>query len=192
MGDPVGASPGLRGTARLLRVRFAFPAVSIVLVVLACNVLVPFPINRWITWGAFVYPVGYLITELTNRLAGPKLARGVVWVGFTTAAALSAVLATPRIAIASSTAFVVSQMLDIAVFNRLRNLAWWRAPLIASALASIIDTFIFFSLAFRNTHVEWLPLAVGDLSIKMLMAVVLLIPFRFAVASIGPKLVRRT
>lgn len=192
MRDPGGADLGLEATTGLRWVRFAIPAVSMAVVVLACNVLVQFPINRWITWGAFVYPVGYLITGLTNRLAGPRLARRVVWVGFTTAAVLSVFLANPRIAVASSTAFFVSQMLDIAVFNRLRHLAWWRAPLVASALASIVDTFTFFSLAFRGTHVEWLFLAVGDLAIKMLMAVVLLIPFRYAFVSISPKLVKRT
>lgn len=156
----------------------AIPALAMSLVVLACNILVQFPINRWVTWGAFVYPVGYLITELTNRWAGPRLARQVVWVGFGTAAVLSTVFATARIAVASSAAFIVSQMLDVAVFNRLRRQAWWRAPLVASMAASTIDTFLFLSLAFAGTHVQWLPLALGDLGVKLMMALVLLVPFR--------------
>lgn len=161
-----------------LRRRLVIPAVWMSLVILLCNILVQFPINRWLTFGAFVYPVGYLISELTNRWAGPALARRVVWIGFGVAAVLSALLATPRIAVASSAAFIVSQMLDVSIFNRLRRQAWWRAPLVASVVASIIDTFLFFSLAFRGTSVQWLPLAVGDLAVKVLMAAVLLIPFR--------------
>lgn len=152
------------------------------LVILLSNVLVQFPINRWLTWGAFVYPVGYLITELTNRWAGPSLARRVVWIGFCLAAVLSAIFATPRIALASSTAFIVSQMLDVSVFNRLRRQAWWRAPLVASGAASIIDTFLFFSIAFSATKVAWIPLAFGDLGVKLLMALLLLVPFRLIAA----------
>ena len=165
--------------------RLALPALGIMFVVVLSNVLVQFPINRWVTWGAFVYPVGYLISELTNRWAGPAQARRVAWVGFGVAAVLSSILATPRIALASSSAFLVSQMLDVAVFNRLRRQAWWRAPLAASVFASVIDTFIFFSLAFGGTHVAWLPLAFGDLGVKLLMAVVLLIPFGIAVRGVS-------
>lgn len=156
----------------------AIPACAMSLVILLCNVLVQFPINQWLTWGAFVYPVSYLVTELTNRWVGPGTARRVVWIGFTVAALLSAVLATPRIALASATAFIVSQMLDISVFNRLRREAWWRAPLAASVAASVIDTFLFFSLAFGATHVQWFQLAIGDLTVKIFMSVFLLIPFR--------------
>lgn len=158
--------------------RLAIPAVAMSIVILLCNVLVQFPINRWLTWGAFVYPVGYLTTELTNRWAGPSLARRVVWIGFCLAAVLSAIFATPRIAVASSTAFIVSQMLDVSVFNRLRRQAWWKAPLVASVVASIIDTFLFFSIAFSGTNVAWVPLAFGDLGVKLLMALLLLVPFR--------------
>lgn len=160
--------------------RLALPASAMTLVVLLCNILVQFPINRWLTFGAFVYPVGYLITELTNRWAGPSLARKVVWIGFSAAALLSSVFATPRIALASSAAFIVSQMLDVNVFNRLRRQAWWRAPLVASIAASLIDTFIFFSIAFHGTAVSWLPLAIGDLGVKVAMALILLLPFRLA------------
>jgi len=164
--------------------RLALPALGIMFVVVLSNVLVQFPINRWVTWGAFVYPVGYLISELTNRWAGPAQARRVAWVGFGVAAVLSSILATPRIAMASSSAFLISQMLDVAVFNRLRQQAWWRAPLVASVVASVIDTFIFFSLAFGGTHVLWLPLAVGDLGVKIVLAVVLLFPYRLAIRTL--------
>lgn len=165
--------------------RLAVPALGIAVVVLLSNVLVQFPISQWLTWGAFVYPVGYLITELTNRWAGPGLARKIAWVGFGVGAVLSSVLATPRIAVASSFSFLTSQMLDIAVFNKLRRQIWWKAPLVASLAASAIDTFLFFSLAFYGTHVPWLALAVGDLGAKMLMAVVLLLPYRLAMRPMG-------
>ncbi len=176
--------PAERGPRRSIR-HLALPVLGITVVVLLSNTLVQFPINHWVTWGAFVYPIGYLITELTNRWAGPALARQVAWVGFGVAAALSSLLASPRIALASSSAFLVSQMLDVAIFNRLRRQAWWRAPLVASVAASIIDTSLFFFLAFKGTDVAWLPLALGDLGVKLLMAVVLLIPFRAAVVVIG-------
>lgn len=157
--------------------RLAVPALGISLVILLSNVLVQFPISRWLTWGAFVYPIGYWIVEVSNRWAGPVLARRVAWIGFASATVLSALLATPRIAVASSSAFITSQLLDIAVFNRLRRQAWWRAPLVASMAASVIDTTVFFCLAFCGTNVPWVPLAIGDLGVKLLMAVVLLIPF---------------
>ena len=155
----------------------ALPAFGIAVVILLSNVLVQFPISRWLTWGAFVYPVGYWIVEVSNQWAGPKLARRVAWIGFASAAVLSALLATPRIAVASSSAFITSQLLDISVFNRLRRQAWWRAPLVASMVASIIDTTVFFFFAFYGTKVQWIPLAIGDLGVKLLMAVVMLIPF---------------
>ena len=158
-GADTGLLPSDDGQSRGEKMqRLALPALSIMFVVVLSNVLVQFPINSWVTWGAFVYPVGYLISELTNRWAGPAQARRVAGVGFGVAAVLSSILATPRIAFASSSAFLVSQMLDVAVFNRLRRQAWWRAPLVASVFASVIDTFIFFSLAFGGTHVPWLPL----------------------------------
>lgn len=173
---PTGVSVEGARTADLRRL--ALPALGIAVVILASNVLVQFPISRWLTWGAFVYPVGYWIIEVSNRWAGPRLARRVAWIGFAVAAGLSAILATPRIAVASSSAFIASQLLDIAVFNRFRRQAWWRAPLIASMAASVFDTSIFFFLAFHGTKVPWVPLALGDLAVKLLMAFVLLLPFR--------------
>lgn len=155
---------------------FAFAA--IIGVVVASNVLVQFPINDWLTWGAFTYPAAFLVTDLTNRRLGPGAARRVASLGFLCAVALSIWLATPRIAFASGTAFLSAQLMDIAIFNRLRQAPWWRAPLFSSGLASVWDTAIFFSLAFAGTGLPWVTWAVGDLAVKLLMALVLLAPFR--------------
>ena len=125
-------------------------------VVALSNYLVQFPVNEWLTWGAFTYPVCYLVSELTNRALGPEQSRKVAWVGFALALVLSLWVATPRIAAASGCAFLLSQLLDIAIFNRLRRQAWWRAPLAGAGIASVIDTAIFFSLAFAGTEMNWL------------------------------------
>ncbi len=159
-------------------------ALAMATIVVVSNVLVQYPINPWLTWGAFSYPVAYLVTDVCNRLHGPRLARRVAWVGFATGLILSGVLAPWRIAIASGTAFIVSQLLDVAVFNRLRASSWWKAPLFGSAIASVIDTALFFGLAFWGTHISWLHLAIGDLGVKLLMAVVLLPPYRVLVGSL--------
>ncbi|MGF1527237.1 MAG: VUT family protein [Candidatus Competibacterales bacterium] len=147
-------------------------------VVVASNILVQYPINDWLTFGALTYPVAFLVTDLSNRRFGPTRARRVVWVGFALAVGLSILLATPRIALASGTAFLAAQWLDIGVFDRLRRLPWWQAPLISSGLASVVDTALFFALAFAGTPVPWVTLAAGDLLCKWAMAVVLLLPFR--------------
>jgi hypothetical protein len=151
---------------------------AMVVVVTASNVLVQFVINDWLTWAAFTYPLSFLVTDLTNRRLGPGVARRVVYAGFGAAVVLSAFLATPRIAVASAIAFLVAQLLDIFVFDRLRDRIWWAPPLVSSLLGSIIDTLLFFTLAFAGTGVPWLTLALGDFVIKVLMAIVLLIPFR--------------
>jgi uncharacterized PurR-regulated membrane protein YhhQ (DUF165 family) len=156
----------------------ALPIAAMVAVVAGSNIAVQFPINEWLTWGAFTYPLSFLVTDLTNRRLGPAPARRVVYVGFALAVVLSALLATPRIAIASGTAFVTAQLLDILVFNRLRRQSWWRAPLIASALGSVWDTAVFFGLAFAGTGLPWVTWAIGDLGVKGGMALVLLFPFR--------------
>jgi hypothetical protein len=147
-------------------------------VVGASNWLVQYPINDYLTWGAFSYPVAFLVTDVCNRCFGPRRAREVAFVGFAVGLALSLWLAGPRIALASGTAFLVAQLLDVAIFNRLRRASWWQAPLWGSIAASVIDTAIFFSLAFHGTEVPWLPLAAGDLGVKFAMAVVLLAPYR--------------
>ena len=118
------------------------------------------------------------MTDLTNRALGPVAARRVAWGGFAVAVAASLVLAPWRIAVASGTAFIIAQWLDIGAFNRLRQLSWWQAPLIGSIIASVLDTAIFFFIAFFGTELDWLMLATGDLGIKWLMALLLLAPYR--------------
>lgn len=161
-------------------------ALAMACVVGASNWLVQYPINDFLTWGAFSYPIAYLVTDVCNRCFGPRRAREVAFVGFAVGIALSLWLANARIASASGLAFLVSQLLDVAVFNRLRRAAWWKAPLWGSVAASIIDTAIFFSLAFHGTDVPWLPLAGGDLAVKLLMALLLLAPYRALVRRLLP------
>jgi uncharacterized PurR-regulated membrane protein YhhQ (DUF165 family) len=188
---------------------------AMVAVVVASNVLVQFPVDGTVgplvladllTWGAFTYPVAFLVTDLTNRWLGPTIARRVVYVGFAVAVALSIYLATPRIAVASGVAFLVAQLLDIGVFNTLRRAAWWQAPLIASLLGSVVDTAIFFGTAFGPFGIiigpddpfaveyaplfgifvtelpRWVSWALGDLAVKLAAAVLLLAPYRAAMA----------
>ncbi|MCF7761345.1 MAG: queuosine precursor transporter, partial [Cephaloticoccus sp.] len=135
-------------------------------------------LNAWLTWGAFSYPVAYLVTDVCNRVVGPQLARRVAWVGFAIGLTSSALLAPVRIAIASGTAFIVSQLLDVSIFNRLRQQSWWKAPFLGSCVASIVDTAIFFSLAFAGSSISWLHLAIGDLAVKLAMAAALLPAYR--------------
>lgn len=161
------------------------PILAMAFVVVLSNWAVQFPINDWLTWGAFTYPVVFLVTDLTNRALGPAAARRVAWAGFAVAVALSLLLAPWRIAVASGTAFIVAQWLDIGTFNRLRRMSWWQAPLIGSLIASVIDTLIFFFLAFAGTEMNWLALATGDLAMKWLMAVVLLAPYRALLPHLG-------
>jgi queuosine precursor transporter len=151
---------------------------AMTLIVVASNILVQYPVNDWLTWGAFTYPLAFLVTDLANRRLGPAAARRVVYVGFALAVLCSAVLATPRIALASGTAFLVAQLLDVVVFDRLRRGIWWRAPLVSSVLGSTIDTALFFTLAFAATGLPWIGWAIGDLAVKFAVALVMLIPFR--------------
>ena len=152
------------------------------MIVVASNWLVQFPINDLLTWGAITYPFSFLVTDLTTRLHGPAPARRVVWAGFALAVLLSIWLSTPRIALASGTAFLAGQLLDIQVFQRLRTGSWWRAPLVSSTVGSILDTTLFFSLAFAGTALPWVTLALGDLGVKLLLAVLALVPFRAVLA----------
>lgn len=175
------------------RWRPLLPAIAaMIAVVAAANVLVQHPIEafgaaEWLTWGAFTYPLSFLVTDLTNRRFGPEPARRVVYVGFALGVALSVMVAGPRIALASGMAFLAGQLLDIHVFDRLRRQAWWRAPLVSSLLSSALDTAMFFSLAFAFTPVPWPTLALGDFAVKLAMALVLLAPFRAAMALIGAR-----
>lgn len=162
----------------LTLIRLWRPILAMMIVVVASNWLVQYPINTWLTWGAFAYPFAYLVTDLTNRAVGASQARRVAWCGFAVAVCISLGVAPWRIAVASGVAFIVSQLTDVSLFNRLRAQAWWKAPLIGSVIASIIDTLLFFSLAFAGTDLDWLPLAIGDLGVKWLMALALLAPYR--------------
>ncbi len=144
----------------MLKTRYTLVYVALMtLVVVASNFLVQFPLNAEVaginladllTWGAFSYPVAFLITDLTNRQFGPQAARKVVFAGFVVGIALSFFTAVPRIAIASGSAYLAGQLLDISVFNRLRRQTWWRAPLVGSLFGSVLDTAIFFSLCLRR------------------------------------------
>jgi uncharacterized PurR-regulated membrane protein YhhQ (DUF165 family) len=165
--------------------QFIVPAIAMAFVVVLSNWAVQFPINDWLTWGAFTYPVVFLVTDLTNRALGPAMARRVAWAGFAVAVLASLALAPWRIALASGVAFIVAQWLDISAFNRLRRMSWWQAPLIGSVIASVIDTALFFFIAFYGSDMDWLMLSAGDLSVKLAMAVLLLAPYRALLPHLG-------
>jgi len=165
--------------------RVRLPILAMAAVIVLSNVLVQHPINDWLTWGAFSYPLVFLVTDLTNRALGPQAARRVAWVGFAVAVAVSLGLAPWRIALASGAAFLISQIMDIAVFNRWRRQSWWKAPLIGSLVASTVDTAVFFFLAFAGSDMDWLMLASGDLAVKAAMAALLLAPYRALLPLLG-------
>ncbi len=154
--------------------------IAMAAVVTASNVLVQHPINDWLTWGALSYPVAFLVTDLANRAHGPAAARRVVVAGFVAAVLMSVLLATPRIALASGSAFLAAQLLDVQVFDRLRRRRWWLPPLVSSTLGSVLDTALFFSLAFAFTGLPWVTWAIGDFGVKMAVALIMLVPFRVA------------
>lgn len=162
--------------------------VAMAIVVTASNVLVRFPINDWLTWAAFSYPISFLVTDLTNRRLGVRYARRVVLAGFVCALFLSMYFSTPRIAVASLTAFLIAQLLDVQIFDKLRRAAWWRAPFISSSIASAVDTALFFGLAFAGTAVPWITLGLGDYAAKLGMAVCLLLPFRALLNATRPSM----
>lgn len=189
-------------------------------VVLVSNILVQFLFGQWLTWGAFTYPFAFLVTDLTNRLQGPAAARKVVMAGFVVGVAASLVgtqiegafgpLVTWRIALGSGTAFLVAQMVDVQIFDRLRRESWWRAPLVSTLIGATLDTAIFFTIAFSaglsvmapGVDVGWaseaLPLlgagpvaplwqslALADWAVKLALALVALVPFRMIVARLA-------
>ena len=164
---------------------FVAGVVAMAVVVAVSNILVQYQINDWFTWGTFSYPVAFLVTDLINRRLGPRPARRVVYVGFACGVALSLYMAlslqatTVRIALASGTAFLIAQLSDVWLYNRFRRLAtWWQTPLISSTAASVLDTVLFFSLAFAFTEVPWVTLAIGDYGAKVAVACAMLVPFR--------------
>jgi uncharacterized PurR-regulated membrane protein YhhQ (DUF165 family) len=150
---------------------------SMIVIVTASNFLVQYPINDWLTWGAFTYPISFLINDLANRTLGPRAAIKIIICGFTVAILLSIYFATPRIALASGAAFLVAQLIDVYVFDRLRERIWWCPPLISSLLGALLDTFLFFLLAFSMSGLPWITWAVGDFGVKVAMALMMLIPF---------------
>jgi queuosine precursor transporter len=188
-------------------------------VIALSNVLVQFPVALrlgpldladLLTWAAFVYPLTFLVNDLTNRTLGPFAARRVVMVGFALAVVLSAILATPRIAIASGTAFLVSQLLDLVIFDRLREQTWWQAPAFSSVVGATFDTVLFFWLAFGAAFAflgaapdfalaqapllgflpveapRWVSWAIGSLVVQLLMAGVALAPYRVVIGFVRP------
>jgi uncharacterized PurR-regulated membrane protein YhhQ (DUF165 family) len=158
---------------------------AMVAVITVSNIAVRFPINDWLTYGALTYPVAFLVSDLTNRAVGPTRTRRVVYAGFAVAVILSALLSTPRIAAASGTAFLLAQLADIAIFDRLRRRTWWVAPLASSLLASAFDTALFFTLAFAGTGLPWVTWGIGDYGVKACMAFIMLIPFRVLMRTVG-------
>ena len=165
-------------------------------VIIISNYLVQFPINKFnlqdiLTYGAFSYPITFLITDLANRRFGKQEARKLVYIGFAIGILLTIFVSTNfqdiislRIAIGSGIAFLVAQLIDVEIFQRLRNNKWFVAPITSSIIGSIIDTFLFFSIAFLGTGISWLTLAIGDLLVKLLMAFLMLIPFRLLIFKI--------
>jgi len=175
---------------------FFILAFSMALVVTASNYLVKFPVNYWglknlLTYGAFSYPVAFLITDLANRRYGKKIAKKIVYLGFGLGLFLTFYFSTNysdlisiRIAIGSGTAFLTAQLIDINIFDKLRKKIWFAAPLVSSLIGSTIDTFLFFSIAFYGTNVNWITLSIGDLLVKILGALIMLIPFRLLLSAI--------
>ena len=198
---------------------FLIALTGMTLVVLASNILVQYPfghlgLDDYLTWGAFTYPFSFLVTDLSNRRFGPKGARRVVYAGFVLAVALSVVLATPRIAIASGAAFLLAQLLDISIFARLRDRAWWLPPFVSSVISSGLDTAIFFSVAFYCGAVPglgltisdmlahagiadgcvalpWVNLAVADYLVKLALAAIAIAPYGAILALMRPMRAQR-
>ena len=164
-------------------------------VVLISNYLVQFPVHNYglqdiLTYGAFTYPVAFLITDLANRFYGKIVAKKIVYIGFFIGVSFSLFFSTNfsdlisvRIAIGSGTAFIAAQLLDVQIFDKLRKKKWFVAPLTSSFIGSTVDTFLFFSISFYGTNVPWITLSLGDLVIKILVTLIMLIPFRLLIGN---------
>ena len=167
-------------------------------VVLSSNYLVQFPINHYglnkiLTYGAFSYPIAFLITDLANRSFGKSIARKIVYFGFLLGIGFTVLFSTDfadyisiRIAIGSGIAFLVAQLLDVQIFDKFRKKKWFIAPLTSSIIGSTVDTFLFFSISFYATGISWVSLSLGDLTVKILVALIMLIPFRLLLKSFKP------
>jgi len=170
--------------------------ISMGLVIILSNYLVQFPIKKFnleniLTYGAFSYPITFLITDLANRSFGKEIAKKLVYFGFLFGIFLTLVISTNfkdlisiRIAIGSGTAFLIAQLIDIQIFQRYRDKIWFLAPITSSICGSIIDTFLFFSISFLGTGIPWISLAIGDLFVKIIMALLMLIPFKILISRI--------
>ena len=168
------------------------------IVVLTSNYLVQFPVHYYglseiLTYGAFTYPIAFLITDLANRSFGKEIAKKIVYFGFFIGISFTLFFSTNfsdlisiRIAIGSGTAFIVSQRIDVYVFDKLRKKNWFIPPLASSVNGSVIDTFLFFSIAFYATGIPWFTLALGDLMVKLFVALLLLVPFRMLLKTFKP------
>ena len=167
-------------------------------VVLSSNYLVQFPVNYYglneiLTYGAFSYPVAFLITDLANRSFGKDIARKIIYFGFILGVGFTILFSTDfadfisiRIAIGSGVAFFVAQLIDVQVFDKFRKKKWFIAPLTSSIVGSSIDTFLFFSISFYGTGVPWITLSLGDLVVKLFVALIMLIPFRILLKTFKP------
>ena len=199
-----------------------YGVLAMAIVVVASNILVQHPIGTWLTWGAFTYPLAFLVSDIVNRLEGPTAARRVVYAGFLVGLACSVVgtqimgesgpLVTLRVAIGSAIAFLLAQLLDIMIFDRLRRQAWWKAPFISTFAGSTLDTAIFFTIAFSATlsFLEpgndvswaaetvpllgvgtpvpfWVSLGIADWCVKISVDLIALLPFRFAIRHISAR-----
>ena len=165
-------------------------------VVLTSNYLVQFPIdyfglNKILTYGAFSYPIAFLITDIANRFYGKISARKIVYIGFAIGVSFTLLFSTNftdlisiRIAIGSGIAFIVAQLLDVQIFDNLRKKKWFVAPLTSSLIGSTVDTFLFFSISFYATGISWFTLSLGDLAVKIFVALVMLIPFRLFLSTV--------
>ena len=177
---------------------FFFLSFLMGVVVLSSNYLVQFPINYYglnkiLTYGALSYPIAFLITDLANRSFGKIIAKKIVYFGFFLGVSFTVIFSTDfadyisiRIAIGSGFAFLVAQLLDVQIFDKLRKKQWFIAPLTSSIIGSTIDTFLFFSIAFYATGVPWITLSLGDLTVKVFVALIMLIPFRLLLKTFKP------
>ena len=177
---------------------FIFLSFLMGVIVLTSNYLVQFPVNYYglseiLTYGAFSYPIAFLITDLANRSYGKIIARKIVYLGFLIGISFTLLFSTDfadyisvRIAVGSGVAFLVAQLLDVQIFDKLRKKDWFIAPLTSSIIGSTVDTFLFFSISFYATGVPWVTLSIGDLSVKILVALIMLIPFRLLLKTFKP------
>ena len=177
---------------------FTFLSLVMGIIVLSSNYLVQFPINYYglneiLTYGAFSYPIAFLITDLANRSYGKIIARRIVYIGFIIGIGFTVLFSTDfadfisiRIAIGSGVAFLIAQLLDVQIFDHLRKKKWFIAPLTSSMIGSTVDTFLFFSISFYGTGVPWFSLSLGDLAVKIFVTLVMLVPFRLLLKTFKP------